>query len=178
MEFSFGNSSLLVINSYFPCDPQTHNFNDQELVQLLADIEVMLAHSTQSSILLSGDLNCDFSRNNSFTNIVRNFFEEKGLKILWLANEDNISPVDYTHMSDTNGTISVSTIDHFVTDASTFKSLKEAGVIHSHLNTSNHSAIYTKLDIREFQDRQCQGNDISSDQRVKWETLTEEDKIR
>ena len=120
-----------MINSYFPCDPQTSNFNDQELIQVLADIEVMLAHSPNSMLLLAGDLNCDFSRNNIFTNIVRNFFEDKGLKILWLTSEEKILPVDFTYTSHVNGVTYFSTIDHFVTDANTYNCITEAGVIHS-----------------------------------------------
>ena len=31
--------SLLLLNTYFPCDPRNNNFDDTELVGLLGDIE-------------------------------------------------------------------------------------------------------------------------------------------
>ena len=37
-KFSLPGGSLLVVNTYFPCDPRVNNFNDNEIVSLLSDI--------------------------------------------------------------------------------------------------------------------------------------------
>ena len=37
-KFDFPSGPLLVLNTYFPCDPRTNNFDDSELVKLLTDI--------------------------------------------------------------------------------------------------------------------------------------------
>ena len=94
------------------------------------------AHSSHSYLVLAGDLNSDFSRNNGFTNMTRNYFEDKRLKILWLDNDDKIQPVDFTHYSEVNGKASFSTIDHFITDSNGFSAIIDAGAIHSGLNIS------------------------------------------
>ena len=41
-KFSFPCGTFLLINAYFPCDPQTANINDTELLILLADIKNIL----------------------------------------------------------------------------------------------------------------------------------------
>ena len=43
-------------------DPQ-HDFNDQELLQTLAEINDIIRQNMLSSVLICGDLNCDFRRN-------------------------------------------------------------------------------------------------------------------
>ena len=105
---------------------------------------------------------------NIFTNIIRNFFEVKGLKILWLTSDERIKPVDFTHSSDANGITSFSTIDHFITDARTYNCLTDAGVIHSALNTSNNSAIYCKLAISEIESIPVFNGDEAPGCRINW----------
>ena len=36
--FNLPSGGILVVNSYFPCDPRTNNFDDTELLTLLADL--------------------------------------------------------------------------------------------------------------------------------------------
>ena len=43
--FNFPDCDFLVINSYFPCDPRTENYDDTELINLLADIESLIRKS-------------------------------------------------------------------------------------------------------------------------------------
>ena len=89
-KFSFPNGALVVINTYFPCDPRTNNFDDAELLNVLEEIQYLIENSNTSSVLLAGDLNCHFGRNTRFTNIVKTFFEERNLYIFWETNSDRI----------------------------------------------------------------------------------------
>ena len=41
-KFNFPCGSLLLLNTYFPCDPQQANFNETELLTLLADLKNIL----------------------------------------------------------------------------------------------------------------------------------------
>ena len=147
--FDFPSGPLLVLNTYFPCDPRTRNFDDTELIKLLTDIQTVVLQSHVQNILLAGDLNCDFSRNTRFTRLVHDYLNESSLKLLW-ENSDLVDcdvDVDFTFMSTANGTNSISTIDHFACSSRIFNIISEAGVIHSSANTSNHSPIFVKLDI-------------------------------
>ena len=39
-KFCFPSSSLLVVNVYFPCDPQVDQFDEKELITLLLDLQI------------------------------------------------------------------------------------------------------------------------------------------
>ena len=106
------------------------------------------------NIILAGDLNAHFARENSFTNAISNFLENLSLITLW-ENSDNdplhkINPVDYTHLRLANGVISSSIIDHFCLSQNLYRSVVEAGVVHSGENLSNHSAIFMKLSFKNM----------------------------
>ena len=166
--FSFPSGSVLVINTYFPCDPKTEGFDDTELLTLLADIQTLVTQTQCAHILLAGDLNCHFSRYNRFTTTVQEFMEEINLTLLWLNPDANpkhkIDTVDFTYCSVNNGVVSYSTIDHFAMSQQLFNAVAEAGVLHSGDNMSNHAAIYSKvmvgsldlrLEIAPPQERTC-----------------------
>ena len=144
---SFSSGNLLVINTYFPCDPRKDDFDNSELLGILADTTNLINASDCPSILIAGDLNCHFVRNTRFTNIVRNQFEDLNLNIFWEANNNKIQSVDYTHLFVSENNVSTSTIDHFVGSSRVVNCITEAGVIHHAENTSNHSPIFVKLDV-------------------------------
>ena len=118
-KFSFSSGPLLVINGYFPCDPRQDNFDDTEILSLLAEIASITRRAECPNVFLAADLNCHFNRNTRFTRVVLDSLtQEMGLTILW-QNPDNkpshhIHNVDYTHLHVANDVPSYSTIDHFV----------------------------------------------------------------
>ena len=153
-KFTFPNSSILIINAYFPCDPQVEDFNDTDILTALSDIQLLIRQSNCSDILIAGDLNCHFSRQTRFTNLVRDTFAERNLLVLWQHPDTDpehvIARVDYTHCSIARGVASFSTLDHFVTTQRVYDAISEAGVVHSGENPSNHSAIFAKIRIEEL----------------------------
>ena len=146
-KLSLPSGSLLLVNTYFPCDPQKADFDDTELQETLLDITNILESSACTSLLVAGDLNCDLTRNNRFTDQVRNHFQELNLKFFWEASNENINFVDFTHESSNRGKLFHSTIDHFVSNSRVLNVVSEAGVIHHADNTSSHSPIYAKLKV-------------------------------
>ena len=98
-KFRFPSTNLLVINSYFMCDPQGA-FDDNELLELLADIRLVIERAGCQNVTLLGDLNCDFSRQSPFVQIVKRFCEDLDLKSIWSkpVNTDNkkIAALPYT----------------------------------------------------------------------------------
>ena len=178
-KFSFPTGDFLLLNSYFPCDPQRETFDDTELINLLANIRSLILTSNCSNILLAGDLNSDFNRQNRFTNSVAEALESLGLIILWDNTDDNpshlISKVDYTYMSFQGNITYCSTIDHFGASTPVYKAIKEAGVVHSGENLSQHSAIYVKIDFGNIEyDRTFR----KKKKLVCWDKATDEAKKR
>ena len=140
-DFPFGR--LLLLNTYFPCDPQSVNFDETELLSLLADMKRILQQESCELNLIMGDMNCHFDRNNAHTRIVEYFFDELNLKIFWENPDERpdhlVSKIDFTHCQIKD------IIDHFVANNLLYDKVVEANVVHSAENNSNHSAIYTKL---------------------------------
>ena len=56
-KFTMNSLDLLVINSYFPCDPRVDNFDDAEVVNLLADLRIVIELSGCDNVIVAGDLN-------------------------------------------------------------------------------------------------------------------------
>ena len=59
-KFSFPCGTLLLLNTYFPCDPRRANFDESELINLLADIKSILHEERCINNLILGDLNYHF----------------------------------------------------------------------------------------------------------------------
>ena len=71
------NAKFVIVNSYFPTDPRTVNFDDTELLKVLQDIRFVLDSCDTYIPIIMGDFNTDFSRNSRFVNIVQQFFRRK-----------------------------------------------------------------------------------------------------
>ena len=173
-KFSLPGAPILIFNSYFPCDPRTENFDETEVINLLQDIKSVARKSSCSNIILLGDLNCHFPRNNRFTNLVRDFLEgELGLTIMWEHPEaghlNNIQQINYTHLSTVRNIPAYSILDHFVVSPQFYQVITSAGVIHSGSNPSNHSPIYLKLSVGEL-DHELES--IPSESKISWDKAT------
>ena len=60
-KFSIPSGPLLIINTYFACDPRKDDFDDTELLGTLADINNLIISSECLNVLIAGDLNCHFA---------------------------------------------------------------------------------------------------------------------
>ena len=77
------NCRILLINSYFPVDPKTQNFDDSELLETLNHIRNVLNINDFNHVLWTGDINSDFLRNTGHVNIVKQFIEELNFQPSW-----------------------------------------------------------------------------------------------
>ena len=132
-------------------DPQTYNFNDHELLSLLAEIKRIITVTDCRNILLTGDINCDFSRNSQFVRTVRHFVEENSCKVFWNNPDGNrISNVPYTYSNTVENVTHSSIIDHFMSNERIFNAVLEADTIHSPDNFSGHLPIYCKFNVNDL----------------------------
>ena len=171
--FNLPSGSFLIFNTYFPCDPRVNNFNEEEILTLLAEIRsVMLLQGCVYTLVL-GDLNCHFSRQTHFTNIVKDFFNDINFIIFWEDQAENheISKIDFTYQHIYNGEMFTSTIDHFASNRALYNAVIEADVVHSGENPSNHAPIIAKVAL----DVDTSGfESAKSKQKVNWEKSTSE----
>ena len=136
----FPNSRLLWLNTYFPTDPGGANFDENELIGLLMEIENIMDRSEFDDVLWNGDLNYDKSRNTGFVTTVSRFLDRLGLVSVW----DRFA-VDYTHIH--TDFLSTSTLDHFVVNERLLDLVLDCGPLHLGDNPSRHSPIVIKLNI-------------------------------
>ena len=101
-KFNFSGNSLALINAYFPCDPKVENFDESDLLNLLADIRAAIESADCLNVILAGDLNSDFARSTRFTEIVEENLNDLDLTIFWQNFNDRIHSIDYTHCCETN----------------------------------------------------------------------------
>ena len=132
-----------MINVYFPTD-NLCNYND-ELVITLQDIKFLLdEHKGDSKVVVMGDLNCDFSRNTNFVQIVHNFILTNNLSSTWSKFQCDFT---FRQSRKVNGVLSthISVIDHFLVSTEDVVNCINSMPIHSVSNISNHDPIFLKL---------------------------------
>ena len=113
------------------------NFDPTELVELLGEVENILANTEYNDVVWAGDLK---KRNSQFSNIVENFVAKLELEPLWKHHI-----VDFTHLHTDNR--STSTLDHFLLSPRLLQLVSVAGVIHRGDNQSRHSPIWLSSDL-------------------------------
>ena len=128
--------NMLILNTYFPQDPKTNDFDTTDLLTTLIGIQNILKENYFTEVLWTGDINADFSRDTKFVSIVRNFVNEQNLARSW----DQFD-VDYTHEFNVRETTYTSLIDHFFWNPCLSSNIPDSGVLHLPNNLSDHSPI-------------------------------------
>ena len=134
-------SKLMIINVYFPQDPKTKVYNlDSDFEDVLATLESLTDNYQCNNVLIVGDLNADYKRDNGRVKRLDTFLSNNNLEVAW-----NSYVVDYTHEFEVKDTTYTSTIDHVLWSSNMSKNILDAGVSHHPSNTSDHSPIYCRI---------------------------------
>ena len=152
------SNRLLIINSYFPNDPKTSEFDTSELLTTLSAINSVMEGNDFDNIIWTGDINADFIRNTQFTNIIDRFIDENSLHKSW----DKFT-IKYTRICDIDGHSHTSTLDHFFWSEDISNNIKEADVLHTASNTSDHCPIYCNININKSTSKMQNESTIKSE---------------
>ena len=163
------SNRLLIINSYFPNDPKTSEFDTSELLTTLSAINSVMDGNDFDNVIWAGDINADFIRNTQLTNIIDRFIDENSLHKSW----DKFT-IKYTLIFDIDGHSHTSTLDHFFWSEDISNNIKEADVLHIASNTSDHCPIYCNININNLQAK-CRTN-LLSKAKACWKKATGEQK--
>ena len=167
---SFKTSKLLIINSYFPTDPQRDNQDESDLLETLGHIKKTIECNACDAVLWAGDLNSDFSRQSSHTNAVQDALNELGLQSSW----DRFD-IDFTAVHEMQGRTFTSTLDHFAWSQLLDTSVVDAGVLHLPDNASDHSPIFCTVNMSSIQHNFSKPN--PSKPRPSWKRATDQEKM-
>ena len=159
-------NKLVWLNVYFPGDPGCQNFNETELLETLAGIRWIFENTRFDSCLLSGDMNCNFSKNTRFTALVSEFIDSYGLQKIWTNFNNN-----FMYSSPNNSTFT--TIDHFLHNRE-LHIYKDAGVFYLGDNFSGHSPIFLELATGQLPQKHEQEKLFRP--RQNWSKVTMQDK--
>ena len=161
---------IIWFNCYFPTDPQTIQFEDEELSTVLENIENLLDTNSYDDCILGGDFNFDARRTSGFATVMKAFISRIGIVSIWDKYQ-----VDYTHTHTDQRSHSV--LDHFFVNQELLDKIVDAGPVHLGDNLSRHSTIMMKmeLDQRVISSRNKQGSKIMQ-RRPAWYKASKEEK--
>ena len=127
-----GTYKLLVVNTYFPTDTKG-DFDENELLLLLSDIENVLDRNDFDHVVWTGDINADFRRKTKHVKLIDEFVKKCHALKSWDSYQ-----VDFTHVTEREGSTFTSIIDHFIWDEGFQQHVEDAGVLHVPENMSDH----------------------------------------
>ena len=148
---NIGACKLLLLNTYFPTDPGS-DFDENELLLMLSDVEKVIESSQFDKIILTGDINADFKRNTKFVDLIRDFLTTWNFQKSWDSYE-----VDFTHVTERDGKTFNSTIDHFFWNDGFGECVQDAGALHLPENMSDHEPVFCKFQLPVTESRESTG---------------------
>ena len=133
---------VLIICLYLPCDNQRIINEHEEFTDVLNDLELLLQCQAHDALILCGDFNTSFDRNNSHTRSLTNFMQRNCLKCVW--NHVNVVQ-DSTYVNlDLN---QESCIDHYILTHNLYECVLSSFVYDSSLNPSHHRPVHLCIKI-------------------------------
>ena len=133
--------SIIIANVYMPIDPQSNTLIDDEYNDVVNELEGLLHSTAYTDVVICGDFNTDFSRNNLQTNTLVEFLDRNDLRVGWDADcaeiYDTYLNVHLAHAS---------RIDHFIMNSEVFENLAQHRVLADPINCSSHNALLLVFD--------------------------------
>ena len=147
-----GESEILICNAYLPNDNYSADNVNNDFSIMCDQIEELIDSQSTKYVILGGDLNVDFRRNNAHSNWIYNMAVRQGLIDTWTLPESK--PADtyiaYNHSAR-------SRIDHFMCSNNLAHCVQGLDVLELSNNLSNHRPIRLQLNI----DMTCGVSDAS-----------------
>ena len=133
---------VLIICLYLPCDNQRIINENEQFTDVLNDLELLLQCRAHDALILCGDFNTSFDRNNSHTRSLTNFMQCNCLKYVW--NHINVVQESTYVNLDLN---QESCIDHYILTHNLYESVLSSFVHNSSLNPSHHRPVHLCIKI-------------------------------
>jgi exonuclease III len=133
---------ILFICAYMPGDSYSALAVADEFLDVLDCIECLSTRMSDHLLIVGGDLNLDFARNNAHSRCLEMWIERMNMKDLWTESPD---PTRFTYCDLHQN--SYSCIDHWLIpiDGNIHA---QADVMHEGMNTSKHSVITLRLSVQ------------------------------
>ena len=122
-------------------------------------------------IIWTGDINADFRRKTKHVKIIDDFLKKWHALKSWDSYD-----VDFTHVTEREGSTYTSTIDHFIWNEGFQDYVDDAGVIHVPENMSDHSPVYCKFRMPRAE--KAESNAIGKKRKIpSWKKAADDEKL-
>ena len=160
---------ILLMSIYMPCDDNTNDSASQYL-DVLSEITAILNIYDDFYVIIGGDFNTDYSRNNFNSRTLKDYLISESL----LDAGDVLNDSNYTYES-YNGVKSI--IDHFILTENCIANVIDYDVLHDGFNLSDHSPIMITLDTQFRLLNNSDNNDDLQDNNIvlDWDNATDDD---
>ena len=164
--------STLVINVYMPCDRNDVNNVNNEYSEILDEICCLIDKTDATRLIMCGDWNTAFERNNAQTNCLRQFLSRNDLAVGW---DHPVAQKGDTYINDSLGHRSC--IDHFFVSQNIMPYITSMYVASDGINMSKHEYVILSLKSNFRSNTVTHRAPIHNDnvKRVAWHKCTEED---
>ena len=133
---------------------------------ILSEIAILCLRENAYHIIVGGDFNTDFSKENlSNVQMLRHFLRNECLES---CVDSTISSVDYAYYCQING--SKSLIDHFFISRNLFTQLRSYKVLYEGDNLSDHSAVSMQISFSQLQYSEVNSELNSKSYSLSWES--------
>ena len=135
------NHKLLLLNGYLPVDNWSKSHVSEDFLYECDIIEQIIDQHLDYQVIIGGDLNVDFNRNNAHDCYFKSLLERHNCTACWnLAQAES----DYTFSNEMNN--AYSQIDHYCFDNSLLQCVKNVYVYDSDINPPGHRPIVTVME--------------------------------
>ena len=159
--------TILLFNTYMPCDTLREDDSYYQFVDVLNEIEQHIYKCNPSHVIFGGDLNTDLSRDSPQTRVLKMHMETFNMTA---CIDLQLADVPYTFICP--ATSNTSRIDHFMVTDNLVRTVSKCNIIDNPLY-SDHVPVSLELDIST--DYLCQSsNDNLMTAKPAWHKATEE----
>jgi exonuclease III len=169
-----GSEQIMCVNLYLPVDNQSKTRIDHELLCTFDAIDIFINQNDFRNVILAGDLNVDFSRQNSHDVFVKNYARINDFVCsVDLSNAEK----GYTYHDPYNG--SFSCIDHFLVNSGLSDCVVYIMRCDYHDNPSKHLPLMMELKLRDELVRNvCNSSDgVTNGTPIAWYKVTDNDQL-
>ena len=142
ISIEFPDCSLLLVSIYMPCDTYSVSRVSDEFLEVLLDLDSLKARMPNYHIVVGGDWNTDYVRNNSHSVHLSEWVNSNCFSDMWNAFPENNR---YTYCDLHQG--SFSCIDHWIVSGALPMCNVKVDVHHEAINPSKHSAIVLDMSL-------------------------------
>ena len=158
----------LIINGYLPVDNWSRSHVSEDFLNQCDIIECVINQHKDHKIIMAGDLNVDFNRENAHDCYMKCLLDRHDYTVCW---DLPIAENDYTYSNE--WTNSFSQIDHFCFSQDLLDCVEKVCVYESEINPPGHRPIISVIKSHPGLVEKAELN--NNDKRIQWQKVTNYD---